>query len=79
MAMDKIMEGWRKLLEGEVVDLFPGVPPIEHEENTQRVIVLEDTIAKLLEDLYGNQSEIPIDVLVQMEGLVNAVGRTLPK
>lgn len=77
--MKLLLENWRKLLEGEVVDLFPGESPIEHEENTQRVIVLEDTIAKLLEDLYGNQSEIPIDVLVQMEGLVNAVGRTLPK
>jgi hypothetical protein len=44
----------------------------------QSIVALEGDIAKLLGDLYGNQSEIPIEVLDHLEGLIDAVERNLP-
>jgi len=72
--MKLILERWRKLLEGEVIDLYPTKP----EKDMQSIVALEGDIAKLLGDLYGNQSEIPIEVLDHLEGLIDAVERNLP-
>ena len=75
--MKLLLENWRKLLEGEVID-FPHQLRVSGED-IQRVIALEDGIGKLLSELYGNTSEIPIDVIEIMETLVNAVEESLKK
>ncbi len=75
--MKLLMEQWRKLIEGEVID-FPQ-PPKVSDKDIQRLIVLEDILGKFLEKFYGNQSEIPIEVLERMEELVNSVEESLKK
>ena len=75
--MKLLLENWRKLLEGEVLD-FPHQPRIS-EEDLQRVIALEGRVGELLSELYGNTSEIPIDVMNIMEALINATEESLKK
>ena len=75
--MKLLFENWRKLLEGTVLD-FPHQPKIS-EEDLQRVIALEGRVGELLRELYGNTSEIPIDVIETMEALINAVEESLKK
>ncbi len=70
------MENWRKLIEGEVID-FPLSPAATEEEPIQRVVKFEDDVAELLAAMYGNQAEIPIEVIDQLEAIVDAVERTL--
>jgi|TARA_B100000029_G_scaffold433824_1_gene446865 uncharacterized protein (DUF2384 family) len=75
--MKQLLENWRKLLEGEVLN-FPHQPKIS-EEDLQRVIALEGRIGELLREFYGNTSEIPIDVIDIMEALINATEESLKK
>ena len=75
--MKQLLENWRKLLEGEVLD-FPHQPKIS-EEDLQRVIALEGRIGELLREFYGNTSEIPIDVIDIMEAHINATEESLKK
>lgn len=74
--MKLLMENWRKLIEGEVID-FPLSPAATEEEPIQRVVKFEDDVAELLAAMYGNQAEIPIEVIDQLEAIVDAVERTL--
>jgi len=78
--MKDLFENWRKLGEGEVIpfptkDPEPVAPPepVISAEDVERIVDLEDNVAKLLSDLYGNQSEIPIDVLERMEDLLLSI------
>jgi hypothetical protein len=73
--MKLLLENWRKLVEGEVID-FPSSPAAS-EEPIQRVIKFEGDVAELLAAMYGNQAEIPVEVIDQLEALVDAVERTL--
>ena len=75
--MKLLLENWRKLLEGEVVQ-FPQQPKIS-EDDLQRVINFEDEIANLLTNIYGNTSSIPINILELMDTRVTAVEETLKK
>jgi len=77
MAMEKIMEGWRKLLEGEVVP-FPSVPKVS-EEDMLTVTTFEGEVADMLGEIYGNQSEIPLNVIEIFDSLVNAVEESLKR
>ena len=70
--MKLLLENWRKLLEGEVVDLFPRVER-EWKKWIRRVITFEDRVGELLGELYGNQYEIPVEVIEQLEDLVTSV------
>ena len=70
--MKLLLENWRKLLEGEVVDLFPRVER-EWKKWIRRVITFEDRVGELLGELYGNQYEIPVEVIEQLEALVTSV------
>ena len=63
--------------EGEVLD-FPTQPKVS-DENIQHVIALESSIGETLGNIYGNQSEIPLEIIEQMETLVDAVERSLKK
>ena len=73
--MKLLLENWRKLMEGEVID-FPSSSAAP-EEPIQRVIKFEGDVAELLAAIYGNQAEIPVEVIDQLEKLVDAVERTL--
>ena len=75
--MKPLLENWRKLLEGDIIQ-FPQRPTIS-EDDLQRVISFEDALADLLGDIYGNQSEIPIEAFERMEELVISVEESLIK
>ena len=75
--MKLLLENWRKLLEGEVID-FPIQVSVS-EDDMQEVIKLENDVAELLADIFGNQVEIPIDVMERMEDLINEVEEALKK
>ena len=45
----------------------------------QEVIKLENDVAGLLADIFGNQAEIPIDIIERMEDLINEVEEALKK
>jgi hypothetical protein len=75
--MKLILENWRKLLEGDVIN-FPSKPTAS-EDDIKKIISLEDDIGNLLASIYGNQSEIPIDVIEIMDSLVDAVEESLKK
>jgi hypothetical protein len=75
--MKLLLENWRNLLEGNVIQ-FPRQPKIS-EDDLQRVITFEDALADLLADIYGNQSEIPIEAFERMEELVISVEESLIK
>jgi uncharacterized protein YpmB len=65
------------LPEGEVID-FPVQASVS-EDDIQKVIKLENNVAELLAVIFGNQAEIPIDVLERMEDLINEVEGALKK
>jgi len=75
--MKLLLENWRKLLEGEVIQ-FPREPQIS-EENLQFIIFVENAIAKRLAALYGNTSEIPIDKVEQIDQLMDELQKLLTK
>ena len=65
------------LPEGEVID-FPVQASVS-EDDLQKVIKLENNVAELLAVIFGNQTEIPIDVLERMDDLINEVEEALKK
>jgi len=73
--MKKLFEDWRKLIEGEVIQ-FPTSAP-EETKDTQKVIKLEYDIAAMLGDIYGNQYDIPVDVIEHLEAFLDAVEKTI--
>ena len=74
--MKRLLENWRKLVrEGEVLQ-FPHHPKIS-EANLKFVIMVENSISRRLEEIYGNTSEIPIEKLDILEDLVNELERLL--
>ena len=75
--MKLLLENWRKILEGDVIN-FPSRPTVS-QDDIQKVISFEDDIGNLLASIYGNQSEIPIDVIEIMDSLVDAVEESLKK
>ena len=75
--MKLLLENWRKLLEGEVVP-FPSVPKVS-EEDMLKVTTFEGEVADMLGEIYGNQSEIPLNIIETFNSLVNAVEESLKK
>ena len=80
MKMKNLFENWRNIGEGEVIPFPTREPepveppePVISNEDVERIVELEDNVARLLSDLYGNQSEIPIDVLERMEDLLLSI------
>ena len=75
--MKLIIENFRKLMEGEVIQ-FPQEPKTS-EEDIQKIIKLESVIGDELGKIYGNQSSIPIEVIDSMEQFIDLVEGTLKK
>jgi len=75
--MKLLLETWRRLLEGDVIQ-FPQKPKIS-EANIQFVIMIEDQIAVRLEDLYGDAHSVPIEKIHQLEQLTNSLEDLLKK
>ena len=71
--MKLLLENWRKLSEGDVIDF----PTPTGTKDVQKVIKLEADIAALLGDIYGNQYSIPVDVIENLETLLDAVEITI--
>ena len=69
--MKLILENWRKLLEGEVIQ-FPRQPRVS-EDDLQLVIQIENHIAERLVELYGNTSSIPIEKIEQLDQIINSL------
>jgi len=78
--MKLIMENWRRLLEGDVIDishLLPQEPEIdygpseEEQESLQLVIKIEEMAADRLAQLHGNHSEVPIEKINTLEKIID--------
>jgi len=69
--MKLLLENWRKLLEGEVIQ-FPHQPQVS-KEDMQFVIDIENQIGKRLTELHGNISEIPVEKLEKLDEIVNEI------
>ena len=75
--MKLILENWRKLLEGEVIP-FPSVPEVS-EDDMLMVTTFEGEIGDMLGEIYGNQSEIPLNVIEIFDSFINAVEESLKR
>ncbi|MAH45082.1 hypothetical protein CMI37_04585 [Candidatus Pacearchaeota archaeon] len=75
--MKFLLENWRKLLEGEVID-FPHQPRIS-EADLQFIIMVEDSSTQRLKDAYGNISEVPIEKFEQLDEIMNDLEELLKK
>ena len=78
--MKHLIENWRKILEGEVIDFPTPVPePRVSEEDIQRVITLEADLEGLLTEFYGGINRVPLEVDAALEPVINAVEESLKK
>ncbi len=75
--MKLLMENWRKLLEGEVIP-FPSVPEVS-EDDMLMVTTFEGEVGDMLGEIYGNQSEIPLNVIEIFDSFINAVEESLKR
>ncbi len=75
--MKLLLENWRKLLEGEVIP-FPSVPEVS-EDDMLMVTTFEGEIGDMLGEIYGNQSEIPLNVIEIFDSFINAVEESLKR
>jgi len=75
--MKLLLEHWRKLLEGEVIQ-FPHRPKIS-EDNLQYVIQLEDALGQKLADIHYNMASIPVEKIEKLEQIMNDIEELLKK
>ena len=75
--MKLILESWRKLLEGEVIP-FPSAPKVS-EDDMLMVTTFEGEVGDMLGEIYGNQSEIPLNVIEIFDSFINAVEESLKR
>jgi len=75
--MKFLLENWRKLLEGDVIQ-FPQQPKIS-DENIQFVIMVDSSLQRRLEAIYGGLEEIPIEKIEKIDELMNALENLLKK
>jgi hypothetical protein len=76
--MKLLLENWRKLLEeGEVIP-FPSASEVS-EDDMLMVTTFEGEVSDMLGEIYGNQSEIPLNVIEIFDSFVNAVEESLKR
>jgi len=73
--MKLLLENWRKLLEGEVIQ-FPHHPKIS-EDNLQYVIQLENAISQKLANMHHNMASIPVEKIEKLEQIINDIEELL--
>ena len=73
--MKLLLENWRKLLEGEVIQ-FPHRPKIS-EDNLQYVIQLEDALGEKLASIHQNMASIPVEKIEKLEQILNDIEELL--
>jgi len=67
--MKLLLENWRKIVEGEVID-FPRQPKTS-EANVQFVVFVDNAMQKRLKDIYGNISQVPPEKWEKLDGLMD--------
>ena len=67
--MKLLLETWRKVVEGEVID-FPRQPKTS-EANVQFVVFVDSAIQRRLKDIYGNISQVPPEKWEKLDGLMD--------
>ena len=67
--MKLLLENWRKVVEGEVID-FPQQPKTS-EANVQFVVFVDNAMQKRLKDIYGNISQVPPEKWEKLDELMN--------
>ena len=75
--MKLLLENWRKLLEGEVIQ-FPHRPKIS-EDDLQYVIQLEDALGQKLANIHYNMASIPVEKIEKLEQIMNDIEELLKK
>jgi hypothetical protein len=75
--MKLLMENWRRLLEGEVIP-FRAAAEVS-EDDMLMVTTFEGEIGDMLGEIYGNQSEIPLNVIEIFDSFINAVEESLKR
>ena len=74
--MKLIFENWRKLAEGEVVNLYPKLSA----ENVKLINEAEDEIFKIIDNIYRqNYEEIPVEIIESVESVLSEITETLTK
>ena len=73
--MKLLLETWRKVVEGEVID-FPQQPKTS-EANVQFVVFVDNAMQKRLKDIYGNISQVPPEKWERLDGLMDELERLL--
>lgn len=76
--MKKLFEGWRKLLEGDVID-FPQNPKLS-DENVVLINDAEDKIFKIIDSIYKqNHTDIPVEIIELVGDVLDKMDDTLKK
>ena len=73
--MKLLLETWRKVVEGEVID-FPQQPKTS-EANVQFVVFVDSAIQRRLKDIYGNISQVPPEKWEKLDGLMDELEELL--
>ena len=73
--MKLLLENWRKIVEGEVID-FPRQPKTS-EANVQFVIFIDNAVSRRLGDIYGNISQVPQEKWDKLDGLMDELEELL--
>jgi hypothetical protein len=73
--MKLLLENWRKIVEGEVID-FPRQPKTS-EANVQFVIFIDNAVQRRLGDIYGNISQVPPEKWDKLDGLMDELEELL--
>ena len=73
--MKLLLENWRKIVEGEVID-FPRQLKTS-EANVQFVIFVDSAMQRRLKDIYGNISQVPVEKWERLDGLMNELEEML--
>ena len=73
--MKLLLETWRKVVEGEVID-FPQQPKTS-EANVQFVVFVDNAMQKRLKDIYGNISQVPPEKWEKLDGLMDELEELL--
>jgi len=73
--MKLLLETWRKVVEGEVID-FPQQPKTS-EANVQFVVFVDNAMEKRLKDIYGNITQVPPEKWEKLDGLMDELEELL--